>query len=110
MNTQNIYDNIKVLNIYNRVNEKINSVKIDTRKITHGDCYVGIKGEKNDGNLFYMDALMKGATVAILDNYEASADDLSYLKENNKSIIVVSDTIKALGELAKYKRSLFKST
>ena len=37
MNTQNIYDNIDVLTIYNKVNENINNVKIDTRKITNGD-------------------------------------------------------------------------
>ena len=109
MNTQNIYDNIDVLTIYNKVNENINNVKIDTRKITNGDCYVGIKGEKNDGNLFYMEALKKGATIAILDNYKVSGDDLNYLKENNKSIVVVKNTIKALGSLAKYKRSLFTS-
>ena len=109
MNTQNIYDNIEVIDIYNKVNEQINSVKIDTRKITNKDCYVGIKGEKNDGNLFYMEALKKGAVVAILDNYEVSDDDLKYLEKNNKCIIVVRDTIKALGELAKYKRGLFKS-
>ena len=109
MNTQNIYDNIEVLTIYNRVNEKINSFKIDTRKISSGDCYIGIKGEKNDGNLFFMDAFKKGATIAILDNYEIDDNDLNYLKDNNKSIIVVKDTIKALGELAKYKRSLFKN-
>ena len=51
MKTQNIYDNISVVTIYNRVNKTINSVKIDTRKIAMGDCYVGIKGEKTDGNL-----------------------------------------------------------
>ena len=60
MKTQNIYDNISVVTIYNRVNKTINSVKIDTRKIAMGDCYVGIKGEKTDGNLFYKDAFLKG--------------------------------------------------
>ena len=109
MKTQNIYDNISVVTIYNRVNKTINSVKIDTRKIAMGDCYVGIKGEKTDGNLFYKDAFLKGADIAILDNYSISDVDMTYLKENDKSIVVVEDTIKALGELAKYKRSLFNS-
>ena len=109
MNTQNIYDNLEVIKIYNNIAKKINCVKIDTRKITNGDCYIGIKGEKNDGNLFYMEAFKKGAEVAILDNYQVNDDDLLYLKENNKSIVVVKNSIQALGELAKYKRSLYKS-
>lgn len=46
MNTQAIYENISVVTVYNRVNKVINGVKIDTRKINAGDCYVGIKGEK----------------------------------------------------------------
>ena len=56
-----------------------------------------------------MDAFTKGAKLVILDNYEENINDLKYLEENNKSIIVVKDTIKALGELAKYKRSTIKS-
>lgn len=108
MNTQDIYENISVITVYNRVENAISGVKIDTRKINTGDCYVGIKGEKNDGNKLYMEAFLKGANVAILDNYTSSKEDEIYLKENGKSIVVVEDSIKALGELAKYKRSMFK--
>lgn len=108
MNTQAIYENISVVTVYNRVNKVINGVKIDTRKINAGDCYVGIKGEKNDGNKFYMEAFLKGATIVILDDYTINKEDEKYLEENGKSIVVVEDSIKALGELAKYKRSLFK--
>lgn len=108
MNTQAIYENISVVTVYNRVNKVINGVKIDTRKINAGDCYVGIKGEKNDGNKFYMDAFLKGATIVILDDYTINKEDEKYLEENGKSIVVVEDSVKALGELAKYKRSLFK--
>lgn len=108
MNTQTIYENISVVTVYNRVNKVINGVKIDTRKINAGDCYVGIKGEKNDGNKFYMDAFLKGATIVILDDYTINKEDEKYLEENGKSIVVVEDSVKALGELAKYKRSLFK--
>ena len=108
MNTQAIYENISVVTVYNRVNKVINGVKIDTRKINAGDCYVGIKGEKNDGNKFYMEAFLKGATIVILDDYTINKEDEKYLEENGKSIVVVEDSVKALGELAKYKRSLFK--
>lgn len=109
MNTKEIYANIKYKKIYNVINEEINNVTIDTRKIAKNDCYIGIKGEKLDGNLLYMDAFLKDAKIAILDNFKEDEETLKYLEENNKSIILVDDAIIALGELAKYKRSLFYS-
>lgn len=109
MKSLDIYNNIKYLNIFNEIDVDINKITIDSRKAENGDCYIAIKGEKNDGNKFYMDAFLKGASVAVLDNIDVTSEVENYLKENNKSIIVVENTIKALGELAKYKRSLFYS-
>lgn len=109
MNSLAIYDNIAILTVYNYISIDIKRVKTDTRKINSGDCYVGIKGEHNDGNRFYKDAFLKGANIVILDNYQENPEDLQYLKDNNKSIIVVKDSIIALGELAKFKRSSFKN-
>ena len=109
MNTLAIYDILKDASIYNKIDVEISGFKIDTRKVNKGDCYIAIKGEHNDGNKFYMDAFAKGASIVILDNYEKKLEDIKYLEENNKSIIVVDDTIKSLGTLAEYKRSLFKN-
>lgn len=108
MKTNAIYEHIDVIKIYNKIDCDIKSFKIDTRKINEGDCYIGIKGENTDGNLFYKDAFDKGASLVILDNYQYNEEDEEYLAKNDKSIVVVEDTIKALGDLAKYKRSLFK--
>ena len=105
----NIYENIEIVKIINKIDGKITNFTNDTRKIKENGCYLGIKGENNDGNLFYMEAFNKGAKVVILDNYVINDTDLKYLEDNNKSIIVVKDTVKALGELAKYKRSTFNS-
>ena len=109
MNIKNIYENIEIGKIINKVDGEITNFTTDTRKVNNNSCYIAILGENNDGNLFYMDAFTKGAKLVILDNYEENINDLKYLEENNKSIIVVKDTIKALGELAKYKRSTIKS-
>ena len=38
----------------------------DTREIKQGDTYIGFKGENNDGNLLYEDALERGAKICIL--------------------------------------------
>ena len=40
----------------------------DTRTIQSNDVYVGIKGEKLDGSIFYKDAIEKGASTCILNN------------------------------------------
>lgn len=40
----------------------------DSREIEPGDTYIGIKGERVDGNTFYEEALKKGATCLILEN------------------------------------------
>ena len=109
LNIKNIYENIEIGKIINKVDGEITNFTTDTRKVNNNSCYIAILGENNDGNLFYMDAFTKGAKLVILDNYEENINDLKYLEENNKSIIVVKDTIKALGELAKYKRSTIKS-
>ena len=80
----------------------LNNFSKDTRLINKDDVYIGIKGESFDGNKFYKDALDKGASVCILDNIDEIDD-----KYKDKSIVKVEDTIKAIGLLAKYKRSLY---
>lgn len=77
----------------------------DTRTIQENDVYVGIKGENFDGNTLYLDALEKGAKACILQGVEIDKETIE--KYKNKSIIIVDDTIKALQEIAKFKRSLY---
>jgi len=73
----------------------------DTRKLKVGDVYVGIRGEVFDGNTFYKDAIDKGASICILDNVE---DGYEY---GDTTVVLVSDTVKCIQELASYKRSLY---
>lgn len=105
---------ITVLNVLDKCNGKLvcgnkNSIcdnfKTDTRKIEKGDTFVGIKGEKFDGNDLYEKALEKGATTCILQ--DVSIDKEVLKKYQDRNIIIVRNTIDAIGKLAKYKRSLF---
>ena len=85
----------------NEKTECINFIN-DTRIINKGDVFVGIKGDTFNGNTFYKEAIKKGASVCILDD--------ETVLENNKekvAIVLVDDSIKAIQELAKYKRSLY---
>ena len=84
------------------INQEIENFSKDTRTLKKGDIYVGIKGEKFDGNQYYKEALKKGAIACILD-----INDKEKKLEEHKNIILVEDTIKALQRLAAYKRSLY---
>ena len=77
----------------------------DTRTINQGDIYLGIKGDNFNGSLFYEAALEKGAKVCIIQDVDIPKN----LNEryNDRTIIKVKDVIKALQEIAKYKRSLY---
>ena len=77
----------------------------DTRTIQKGDIYIGIKGEKFDGNQFWKQALDNGAAAVIIQGIEVTEEEK--VKYSNKTIILVQDTLKALYEIAKYKRSLY---
>lgn len=88
----------------------LKEVKRDTREIENGDTYIGFKGEHNDGNLLYEEALKHGAKICILE--KDSVDkiiDIENLKQKYPgiSIILVENTIKALQDIATYKRNLY---
>ena len=51
----------------------------DTRQIKKGDIYIGIKGEKFDGNKFWREALEKGAAGVIIEKNNYTDDDLSLI-------------------------------
>lgn len=74
----------------------------DTRIINKNDVYVAIKGEKFDGNDFYLEALDKGASVCILER------DVDVSDYNDRCILVVDNTLTCLVKLAKYVRNNFK--
>ena len=77
----------------------------DTRKIKKGDTYIGLKGEKFNGSEFYKTALELGAKVCILQG--VTVDEEILKKYNDRAIILVQDTLRALQSIAKYKRSLY---
>ena len=82
----------------NEEDECINFVR-DSREVKKGDVYIALKGEKFDGNDFYLDAIKNGAKVCIVSKEMKNKD--------NVSTILVEDTLKALQEIATYKRSLY---
>ncbi|MGN0641769.1 MAG: UDP-N-acetylmuramoyl-L-alanyl-D-glutamate--2,6-diaminopimelate ligase [Huintestinicola sp.] len=68
----------------------------DTRKIRKGCLFVGLKGERFDGNTFAAEAVEKGAIAAVTNRLI-----------NGVPCIITSDTGKALLSLAEYYRRRF---
>lgn len=103
-----VKDVIKICNgklVYGDENIICENFSKDTRFIEKNDVYIGIKGQNFDGNLFYEEALEKGASVCILQDVDIDVNKLN--KFQNIAIIKVENTIKALQQIAKYKRSLY---
>ena len=85
--------------------EECNKFCKDTRILETGDTYIGIKGENFDGNTLWEQAFEKGAKAIIIQNIKFSKFDLEKWKD--KIIIEVNDTLKAMAEIAKYKRKMY---
>ena len=79
----------------------ITGVGTDTRTIRPGDLFFALKGENADGHAYVSKAIEAGAGVVI-------SDESSLPSGTNTIAIKVEDPLWALGDLAKYYRSLFK--
>jgi len=77
----------------------------DSRTVSKGEVYLGIKGETYHGSTFYKEALENGAIGCILQDVEISEEDINTYR--NQFIIKVEDVVKALCKIAEYKRSLY---
>jgi len=82
----------------------VSNVTIDSRKIEKGSLFIAIKGEKFDGHDFVRDVIKNGASAVVIEKKKYSQfDDIEV------PLVLVDDTIKALGELAKVWRSKLKA-
>lgn len=114
MGNQTFNHNIIVKDILNVTNGKLiigkeeeqccNFCK-DSREVKENDVYLGIKGETINGSIYFEEAFIKGAKGAILQDVEITKEQLE--KYQDKFIIIVEDTIKAMQKIAEYKRSLY---
>lgn len=67
----------------------------DTRKVEDKNIFFAIKGANFDGNSFAEEALQRGCSFAVIDNFEQKKDD---------RYIVVKNVLDTLQELARYHR------
>lgn len=77
---------------------EISRVQYDSRKVTHGDLFVAIRGTSTDGHNFIEAAIQKGAVAIVLENDSALSD--YYFLHSGVMKIIVSDSRKALAQLS----------
>lgn len=75
-------------------------VTTDSRDVRPGDLFIGIRGERMDGQAFADQALQAGAVAVMVSDRNA-------VKTGRASVLVVPDTRIALGQLAAFWRSRF---
>ena len=80
---------------------EVTRVHTDTRTVESGDFFVALRGEHYDANEFLAEAKAKGAAAVISDSREK-------LEKAQVAGLVVQDTRKALGLIARGWRSQFK--
>jgi UDP-N-acetylmuramoyl-tripeptide--D-alanyl-D-alanine ligase len=78
--------------------KKIKRISINSNDIHKNDLFIGIKGEKFDGDLFASNAIQKGAIAAIVSSEQKEL----------KNKIVVKNGREALGKIAQYWKSQSK--
>jgi len=78
---------------------RFTAVSTDSRNIGRGELFVALRGERFDGHEFLAGAAARGAAAAMIDRSYSGAFPLP--------VVIVDDTKRALGELARRWRERF---
>jgi UDP-N-acetylmuramoyl-tripeptide--D-alanyl-D-alanine ligase len=80
----------------------VEGVSIDSRTIKSGEAFIAIKGNNFDGQDFIKEAISKKAKAVIIQSTEYRVQSTEKI-----SFILVKDTTKALGDIARFHREKF---
>jgi len=86
------------------INRFFTRVSIDSRTIAPDDLFVAIKGEVHDGHNFTGDVIAAGVGGFIINRKNADTSPGQHCQKEGAVCVIVSDTIKALGDLAAFQR------
>ncbi len=86
--------------------KKFNAVSTDSRTVAENNIFFALRGEKFDGHKFIGDVIGKKTAAVVVESqwYQRNA---GIVERSACSAVVVPDSTKALGELAKIYRSKF---
>jgi UDP-N-acetylmuramoyl-tripeptide--D-alanyl-D-alanine ligase len=85
-------------NIYQKYSQT-KKISTDTRQIAAGSIFFALKGDKFNANEFAADALLKGASYAVIDDEKFKKDD---------RYILVPHVLETLQDVARHHRSQLK--
>jgi len=84
----------------------ITGVKHDSRECLDGDMFVAIKGENQDGHKYIPQVVESGCKTVLVSHidswYEEVTDKTTTGAADDINVIMVEDTVYALGQLASY--------
>ncbi len=77
----------------------VREISTDSRRIGPGDAFVALVGENHDAHCFLAQAVDRGAAVLVVSRKEAVST-----VRGDVPIVLVEDTLRALGDLGRYRR------
>lgn len=88
-----LLDDVRVLEIENRLDPEIVGLEYDSRRVERGFCFIAVMGVANDGHDYIDSAIERGASAVICQRMPAKLYD-------NVSYVVVEDSNKAMAAMA----------
>jgi UDP-N-acetylmuramoyl-tripeptide--D-alanyl-D-alanine ligase len=85
--------------------QRFEKVCIDSRSIDPNDLFVAIVGEVHDAHAFISDVVEQGARGLMVNSQKARDLPVSAWQTQNIACVAVSDTTRALGDLAAFHRA-----
>lgn len=80
----------------------VSSISIDSRTTRKGDLFIALRGNKADGHDYIREAFLKGAAAVMVERLPDNFPKIS-------PVLMVDDCIKALEDLAQYRRAESKA-
>ena len=100
-----VLQNVEIELIFGDDTAELTTFERDSRKIKNGYCYVAIVGEKFDGNDFILESIKNGAE-SIICSRDLMEDEIEIVKNKKINVLKAKNTIVAIQDIAKYRRSL----
>ncbi|MCP4625199.1 MAG: hypothetical protein GY850_17000, partial [bacterium] len=79
-----------------RLQKRIGSIWMDSRKIGQGDIFLALQGESDDGHAYVQTAFKAGACAAIVSKRRIK----EFSPREQKKCLAVSDPLKAVQRMA----------
>jgi len=73
-------------------------ISIDSRKVGPGEIFLALKGPRFDGHDYIAEALNRGVSSVVVESSQAV--EACAIEKGSVSVVVVKDTLRALGDLA----------